>query len=732
MAVRLKDRIEANIRQSDKVNSSFKLYLSKDDAVYTTSAYDGSEDISVIVSPNTLNVVKRSGDTMTGNLTVDSAAIYIKASLYPNFVLLPQTTNSAGTYSQATFEGSYLDQVSMWIYGDKTTSAKSRRGLVLYGYVNEEDEKYSLALRQCDNDGNWLQNRYILHTGNHTTLLANEQIKGVLGISANIQYYTQLNYYRLPNNVTSYTYNSVTYTPAANGNAMTGFVAIATPYAGVAADGTVHTSNSWFEIRLYSMNSSTGAILNYYDRYYTPEVAANKTSSSSYYLVSSANYTAGGTNRPVYLSNGRLAVGNYYVPSTGGTFTGQVAASSFKVSSNARYYTAMYSVRKAQTVADATYTSGTKTYTPVAAFAEATVGYFGMLSPYAFTYVDSSDSSTGTSKSGAYPMARVYSMNSSTGAMLSYYWTFRTAAVDNDLTANYTMYVPVSSSSARGGTSTCMYMSGGKLLTGNSFVPTTGGTFTGDITIQKTTTIANNYPAQLVFKVVQSDNSLTNTASWIKVYDDHDTATNRCNMVIQSGGNMILGSGESANNCYTNLLKDSTTEHMYITSDGNIYFYSNCGTWANHTTSVYISTAGVLYGACWNDYAEFRKTVYSKPGRVVVEKGDGSLCQSWDRLLPGCEIVSDTYGFVIGETEECKTPIAVSGRVLAYPYEDRESYQPGDAVCSAPGGCVSRMTRQEITMYPERIIGTVSEIPEYDTWGEKDIEVDGRIWIRIR
>lgn len=35
-------------------------------------------------------------------------------------------------------------------------------------------------------------------------------------------------------------------------------------------------------------------------------------------------------------------------------------------------------------------------------------------------------------------------------------------------------------------------------------------------------------------------------------------------------------------------------------------------------------------------------------------------------------------------------------------------------------------------MYPERMIGTVSEIPEYKTWGSGNVEVDGRIWIRVR
>jgi hypothetical protein len=106
-----------------------------------------------------------------------------------------------------------------------------------------------------------------------------------------------------------------------------------------------------------------------------------------------------------------------------------------------------------------------------------------------------------------------------------------------------------------------------------------------------------------------------------------------------------------------------------------------------------------------------------EPGRVVVENNDDTLSLSTERLMPGANIVSDTFGFSIGETENAKTPLAVSGRVLAYPNEPRGSYHAGDAVCSGPNGTVSKMTREEIITYPERIIGTVSAVPDYETWG---------------
>ena len=140
-----------------------------------------------------------------------------------------------------------------------------------------------------------------------------------------------------------------------------------------------------------------------------------------------------------------------------------------------------------------------------------------------------------------------------------------------------------------------------------------------------------------------------------------------------------------------------------------------------------------VYGAVWNDYAEYRNADKNiKSGQCVVETGFGNLILSTKRLQPGANIVSDTFGFAIGETEQTKTPLAVSGRVLAYPYEDRDSYQAGDPVCSGPNGTISKMTREEVREYPDRIIGTVSEIPDYEVWGTGNVKVNNRIWIKVK
>ena len=159
----------------------------------------------------------------------------------------------------------------------------------------------------------------------------------------------------------------------------------------------------------------------------------------------------------------------------------------------------------------------------------------------------------------------------------------------------------------------------------------------------------------------------------------------------------------------------------------SFYFYnSNC--------SGYVPIYGSkVYGAVWNDYAEYRSQFENiSAGRVAYCKNDGKLRITTERLQKFEGVVSDTFGFAIGETDNAKTPLAVSGRALVYTYEPRDTFNSGDCVCAAPNGTVSKMSREEIVAYPDRIVGIVSEIPEYETWGTGEVPVDGRIWIKVK
>jgi len=221
---------------------------------------------------------------------------------------------------------------------------------------------------------------------------------------------------------------------------------------------------------------------------------------------------------------------------------------------------------------------------------------------------------------------------------------------------------------------------------------------------------------------------------------------NTCVLYGSVNGTTWITAGESGSTLPTTLAKYND-ENLYLSADGAVNIYSGC---ANDASSYkltfearangYVYTTRT-YGAVWNDYAECREVKEDiAPGKCVREVGDGTLVPTTTRLQRGCNIVSDTFGFAIGETERCKTPIAVSGRVLAYLYEDRELARQhiGYGVCSGPDGTVSIMTEEEERMYPNMIVGTISEVPDYEIWqaGSKsnstEIKVDSRIWIKVR
>lgn len=187
-------------------------------------------------------------------------------------------------------------------------------------------------------------------------------------------------------------------------------------------------------------------------------------------------------------------------------------------------------------------------------------------------------------------------------------------------------------------------------------------------------------------------------------------------------------SASQATNAVRTYINNDTTSKVYVlgaTTTGYTNIYRE--------SSVYMQS-NVLYGAAWNDYAEFRQGDTLEPGKCVVEAGDDTLTLATGRMIPGASIVSDTFGFSIGETEKCKTPIAVSGRVLAYPYESREEFRKniGRPVCSGPNGTVSIMTDEEYKEKGYCALGTISAVPDYEEWGTGNVKVNNRVWIHVK
>lgn len=209
------------------------------------------------------------------------------------------------------------------------------------------------------------------------------------------------------------------------------------------------------------------------------------------------------------------------------------------------------------------------------------------------------------------------------------------------------------------------------------------------------------------------------------------------NLIIAKTGDTYVEAKNTDTGCRIEIDTNAAGKHGLWSSG----YYANSTYTASSKWIYYRGTDGEahsdvkIYGAVWNDYAEYRITKeVVEPGRCVIETGDDDLELSVERMQPGAEIVSDTFGFAIGQTDEAKTPIASNGRVLAYPFESIEEFRKniGRPVCSGPNGTVSIMTDEEYQKYGYCAIGTISAIPSYEEWGEDKVKVNGRVWIRVR
>lgn len=275
-----------------------------------------------------------------------------------------------------------------------------------------------------------------------------------------------------------------------------------------------------------------------------------------------------------------------------------------------------------------------------------------------------------------------------------------------------------------------------------------------DATIETATYAQKDLSGNVITSAYGATVTIAGTVLSLKSKDDQTLST----VAVNYGKSLTLASSilslkDAEGNTLSTALISTADTFQAITDNGasttNAILISNTTSATSTTTGALRVTGGVgvggtLYatqviGSYWNDYAEFREVIPVKnevieAGNVVCEKGDDTMCLVTQRLQAGAKIITDTFGMCIGETNIFTRPIALCGRVLAKTYEDRERFKDniGAAVCAAPRGTVSIMTREEIKEYPDRIIGYIGSVPDYDTWGAKHIPVNNRVWIIVK
>ena len=103
------------------------------------------------------------------------------------------------------------------------------------------------------------------------------------------------------------------------------------------------------------------------------------------------------------------------------------------------------------------------------------------------------------------------------------------------------------------------------------------------LTLYREGTTANNYYAGIAFSVKDTTTGVTDNNGYIRVYEDHADTSYGTNMVLQSGGGMFIGGGESPGAHYAAKIGSAnyTSENTFITSDDAIFIQANGGTIAN-------------------------------------------------------------------------------------------------------------------------------------------------------
>ena len=214
---------------------------------------------------------------------------------------------------------------------------------------------------------------------------------------------------------------------------------------------------------------------------------------------------------------------------------------------------------------------------------------------------------------------------------------------------------------------------------------------------------------------------------------------------ISNGAQAFYTSGYSTSSGYANYVGNwqssgtwgigpSTGTTNNTVRIGNV---SSNGVWAGtQNLNLVIGgniTGAKVYGAVYNDYQEYRNSMSRiEAGYVCIESENGNieLCKK-DRQKNIQGIQSDTYGTIMGDSNQNNTPVSVQGRVLVYA-DNKRKLKIGDQVCATKNGKIRKMKWYEKILFPEQIVGIVSEFPTYETWGTDNIAVNNRIWLNIR
>jgi hypothetical protein len=196
-----------------------------------------------------------------------------------------------------------------------------------------------------------------------------------------------------------------------------------------------------------------------------------------------------------------------------------------------------------------------------------------------------------------------------------------------------------------------------------------------------------------------------------------------------NSGGVSFGAGTSTTSA------NSIPERVRINSSGNMGLISSIailtvGGTAGATTGTGTVYAGKVYGAVWNDIADYLEVDHDikvEFGRVYVRDAKGQTRLSKKRCEKGViGIASDTYGMSVGKKGKGKKeiPIALAGIVLAY--VDKEYISGTPLVCTKEG----KLTKAGFFDRSHNIIAKYYKPEKQKKWN--GVVVNGRHWVKIK
>lgn len=251
---------------------------------------------------------------------------------------------------------------------------------------------------------------------------------------------------------------------------------------------------------------------------------------------------------------------------------------------------------------------------------------------------------------------------------------------------------------------------GSNAYSSTSYLPSAGGTITGQISKSNTST------------------------SWVT---GRNVAPFRTTAAASPGDSQYVPilSAKSYQGSWDLGPYTSNILHLSYITDSDFNSGSNKQTTDFTFTTNGTFSASWVWGAVFNDLAD----------AIPVGEGDvleAGYCYGFDgeHYTKTSEymqksyigIHSDTYGFKMGHEEgKEKLNVAVSGFVLAY--VDKE-YEVGTPLTCTADGCLTEIKLEDKIKYPERIVATYWKNEPNEEWGPegKKVKVNGRRWVKVK